>query len=430
MQEGTEVEVVERVFRDQRGRILATLIRLLGDIDRAEEALAGALEAALVQWPRDGTPDNPRAWLIRAARNQAVDRWRRGALFEEKRAELEAQAALDAEADLASRAAGDGDDGGEVPVQDDRLRLIFTCCHPALAVEAQVALTLRTLGGLETEEIARAFLVPAVTMAQRLVRAKAKIKQARIPYRVPEAEDLPERIDAVLAVIYLIFNEGYAASRGPALVRREICAEAIRLGRLVVELMPAHTEPRALLALMRLNDARREARVAADGQMILLEEQDRARWDRAALDEGLALVEEVLREAPPGPYALQAAIAAVHARAARAADTDWREIAALYGLLAGSHPSPVVALNHAVAVAMAYGPEEGLRRIDAIAANGALAGYHLLPAARADLLRRLGRLPEAASEYRAALALAGNQTDQAFLRRRLAEVGGPQTADR
>ena len=408
-------EAVERVFKQERGRILATLIRILGDIDLGEEALAAALEAALVQWPREGTPANPRAWLIRAARNKAVDRMRRRALFEDKRAELEAEAAREREA-----GALDSDD--EVSVQDDRLRLIFTCCHPALAVEAQVALTLRTLGGLETEEIAHAFLVPAPTMAQRLVRAKAKIRQAGIPYRVPDAEDLPARVDAVLAVVYLVFNEGYAASSGAALIRRELCAEAIRLGRLLAELLPGESEVRALLALMRLTDARRAARVDAAGEMVLLEDQDRARWDRDAIAEGLALIDAVLRAGPPGPYALQAAIAGVHARAARAGDTDWHEIASLYALLRVANPSGVVALNHAAAVAMADGPEAGLRLMDAQVDDGALAGYHLLPAARADLLRRLGRLREAAAAYREALALVGNEADRRFLERRLAQV--------
>jgi len=408
-------EAVERVFRQERERILATLIRILGDIDLGEEALAAALEAALVQWPREGTPANPRAWLIRAARNKAIDRMRRRALFEDKRAEMAAEAALERE-----DAALDDDD--EVTVHDDQLRLIFTCCHPALAVEAQVALTLRTLCGLETDAIAHAFLVPPATMAQRLVRAKAKIREARIPYRVPDAEDLRARVDAVLAVVYLVFNEGYAASSGDALLRPELCAEAIRLGRLLVALMPGDGEARALLALMLLTDARRGARVDAAGEVVLLEDQDRSRWDRAAIDEGLALVEAALRGGPPGAYALQAAIAGVHARAARAEETDWREIAALYALLRAATPSGVVALNHAAAVAMAEGPAEGLRLMDALAADGSLAGYHLLPAARADLLRRLGRFADAAAAYREALTLVGNDADRRFLERRLAQV--------
>ncbi len=396
--------------------MLATLIRLVGDIDVAEESLGSALEAALDQWPSEGTPENPRAWLIRTARNKAFDRLRRGALFEEKRTALEVEAAL------ATTAAAL--DAGEEPVDDDRLRLIFTCCHPALAIEAQVALTLRTLGGLETEEIARAFLVPPATMAQRLVRAKAKIRQAGIPYRVPDADDLPARLDAVLAVIYLVFNEGYAASSGTNPVRREICQEALRLGRTLIDLMPAAAEARALLSLMLLQDARRDARVGADGEVILLEDQDRARWDRAAIAEGLALIDGTLRTAFPGRYALQAAIAGVHAQSRRAKETDWVQIVGLYTLLEALYPSPVVSLNHAVAIAMAIGPAEGLRRMDALAASGALADYHLLPAARADLLRRLGRFPEAAAAYREALALAGNQSDRRFLQRRLIEVGG------
>jgi RNA polymerase sigma-70 factor (ECF subfamily) len=408
-------EAVERVFRAERGRMLATLIRLVGDIDVAEESLGSALEAALEQWPSEGTPDNPRAWLIRTARNKAFDRLRRGALFEEKRTALEVEAALATAAAL---------DAGEEPVDDDRLRLIFTCCHPALAIEAQVALTLRTLGGLETEEIARAFLVPPATMAQRLVRAKAKIRQAGIPYRVPDADDLPARLDAVLAVIYLVFNEGYAASSGSNPVRHEICQEALRLGRTLIDLMPAAAEARALLSLMLLQDARRDARVGADGEVILLEDQDRARWDRAAIAEGLALIDGTLRTAFPGRYALQAAIAGVHAQSRRAEETDWVQIVGLYTLLEALYPSPVVSLNHAVAIAMAIGPAEGLRRMDALAASGALADYHLLPAARADLLRRLGRFPEAAAAYREALALAGNQSDRRFLQRRLIEVGG------
>jgi RNA polymerase sigma-70 factor (ECF subfamily) len=400
------------VFREERGRVLATLIRLVGDFDVAEEALGAAWEAAARQWPRDGRPDNPRAWLIRAARNKAIDDLRRRA-----REELQAEPAAGVTDD-----AVDVDPSAGTQGPDDRLRLMFTCCHPALAVEAQVALTLRTLAGLETDEIARAFLVPPATMAQRLVRAKQKIRDARIPYRVPDDDELGERVDAVLAVIYLVFNEGYAATSGDAMVRRELSAEAIRLGRLLAELMPARPGPRGLLALMLLHDSRREARVTRDGDLVVLEEQDRTRWDQGQIREGLALVDETLRAGPADAFALQAAIAALHARAARAADTDWPQIVALYARLFAVQPSPVVMLNHAAAVAMAYGPAEGLRLVDQLAASGTLPRYHWLPAARADLLRRLGRREEAARAYREALALVGNEAERRFLQARLAEL--------
>jgi RNA polymerase sigma-70 factor (ECF subfamily) len=417
MKEETQTQTIEQLFRDERRSILATLIRLIGDFDRAEDALAAAWEAALVQWPREGRPANPRAWLIRAARNKAVDDIRRRVVAERGREELEQEAAVHDSAAVAAP-----DEAEELPILDDQLRLIFTCCHPALAVEAQVALTLRTLAGLSTEEIARAFLLPAPTMAQRLVRAKHKIREAGIPYRIPDEADRQERTAAVLSVIYLVFNEGYAATSGQALVRHDLAAEAIRLGRLLCDLLPAQPSPRGLLALMLLHDSRRDARADAAGDLVLLEDQDRGRWDQNEIREGLSLVDLVLRLGAPDSYALQAAIAAVHAQAARAADTDWRQIAALYARLYELHPSPVVMLNQAVALAMADGPAAGLAILDRLAASGVLAGYHLLPAARADLLRRQGRAADAAAAYREALDLVSHPAERRFLQRRLAEV--------
>jgi len=403
---------ISRVFRDERQHALATLIRLVGDWDVAEEALQEAFEAAVQQWPADGVPDQPRGWLVRTARNKAIDRIRKNVRMERKRAELAEASEVEPP-----------DDEALTEDVDDRLRLIFTCCHPALAREAQVALTLRTLCGLSTEEIARAFLTPAPTMAQRLVRAKAKIRDAAIPYRAPPVEEWAERLDAVLVVVYLVFTEGYAATSGDALVRRELTAEAIRLARLLVQLSPS-VESLGLLALMLLTDARRAARSSASGDVILLEDQDRALWDRTQIVEGLALVDRALRSGPPGPYALQAAIAAVHADAPRSEATDWRQIVALYDHLQALVPTPVVALNRAVAVAMAEGPAAALPLVDALVESRELREYHLLPAARADLLRRLGRMSEAAAAYREALDLVGNEPERRFLARRLREVEG------
>ena len=403
---------LETLYREERPRALATLIRLLRDFDLAEDMLQEAFAAAVEQWPQAGVPANPCAWLVSTARHKAIDRLRRDRNFAAKQAEI---------AYLSETTSAP--DPLDETFADDLLRLIFTCCHPALALEAQVALTLKTLCGLSVDEIARAFLLPPpTTMAQRLVRAKGKILRAHIPYEVPGGDRLTERLDGVLRVVYLVFNEGYAATSGDALVRRELCTEGIRLGRLLVGLLPRVTEASGLLALMLLQDSRRAARVDAEGELVTLEDQDRSQWDRAQIAEGEALAEEAVRRGGAGFYATQAAIASLHARAARAEETDWPQIAALYSLLLRLHPSPVVALNHAAAVAMGVRLERGLRLIEEIEASGALAGYHLLPAAKADILRRLGRREEAAVAYARALELVTQEAERRYLRRRLAEV--------
>jgi RNA polymerase sigma-70 factor, ECF subfamily len=405
---------VERVYRAEWGRIVATLIRLLGDFDLAEESAQEAFTAAVDQWEAGGVPENPRAWIIQTARNKAIDRIRRQGRYAEK-------LALYGNSEIGTESQEPNYDTSEIP--DDRLRLIFTCCHPALAPETQVALTLRTLCGLETEEIARAFLTSTTTMAQRLVRAKRKIREAKIPYIVPEMREMEARLEAVLTVIYLVFNEGYAATRGNSLLRGDLCNEAIRLGRLVVSLTAPYPprEAIALLALMLLHDARREARTDDAGEIVVLEEQDRRLWKREQIAEARPLVAEAMSETP-GPLALQAAIAAVHCRAARPEDTDWREIVRHYDELLRLQGSPVVSLNRAVAVAMAEGPERGLELMEELAAESDLENYHLLHAARADMQRRLGRAAEAAREYEKALGLVTNESERRYLERRLREV--------
>jgi RNA polymerase sigma-70 factor (ECF subfamily) len=416
---GVDVQqAVAEAFRAEWGRVVATLIRVTGDWDLAEECAQDAFAQALARWPTDGVPHRPGAWLTTTARNRAMDRLRRGAAEATRLRSLAPLVTTVADAEPPDPVEEDD------VVPDDRLRLMFTCCHPALPLDARVALTLRTLAGLTTTEIARAFLVPEPAMAQRIVRAKRKIKNAGIPYRVPPADLLPERTDAVLGVLYLLFNEGYGASAGAELQRAELTAEAIRLARVLVELMPDEPEAAGLLALMLLHDARRAGRVDDEGELVTLEHQDRTRWDRAEIAEGVRVLDGALALRRPGPYQIQAAIAACHATATDPADTDWPQIARLYAEMARLNPSPVVELNRAVAVAMADGPAVGLRLVDALRDSGALAGYHLLPATRADLLRRLGRTAEAAAAYREALALVGTDTERRYLARRLAETAG------
>jgi RNA polymerase sigma-70 factor, ECF subfamily len=405
---------VADAFRSDWGRVVAYLIRVAGNWDLAEECAQDAFERALQRWPRDGIPSNPAAWLKTTARNRAMDRLRRASVGDAKLKEL-----------MMLRASEGADDDGDSGIEDDRLRLMFTCCHPALPIEAQVALTLRTLAGLSTPEIARAFLVPPETMAKRLTRAKRKITEARIPYRVPAAHRLGERLKAVLVVIYALFNEGYGASTGDQLIRKDLCSEAIRLGRLLAELMPDEPEALGLLSLMLLQDSRRAARIDQYGELVTLEDQNRGLWDVTAIAEATAMLDRAMRRRQPGPYQLQAAIAACHAHAPSARDTDWDEIAVLYRRLTEIAPSAVVLLNHAVAVAMARGPAVGLALVDELHEAGSLADYYLLPATRADLLRRLDRYPEAARAYQRGLDLAPTDAERRFLHRRLVELDRP-----